>query len=262
MENITYCYDGTFAGLLCCVFESYAAHELPIGIVGPEDAGLNLFGMKEIITDEKKAERVERSIPAKISAEAHELIQLAYLTCLPHKEMEILRFLRQGYHYGPNFMRFAGNDSLQALETAVKHLLNEAHLLKGFIRFSIQQDILVTTIGPQNYVLPFLIRHFSERYPEEHILIFDETHHMALVYRPYEANIIPMDEFRSAPPDADECRFRSLWQEFYDSIEIKPRHNEKCRSTLMPKRYWTYMTEFMRGKEKIRPGSALSTAIS
>ena len=98
----------------------------------------------------------------------------------------------------------------------------------------------------ENFVLPFLVRHFADRYPEEHILIYDETHGQALVYRPYEAAIIPMDEFRAAPPDAEEQQFRSLWQTFYDAIEIRPRHNEKCRMTLMPKRYWRYMTEFAR----------------
>ena len=245
-QDVSYRYDGTFGGLLCCVFESYAAHELPMAIWGPEAEEESLFGVKEIRTEDAKAERVARSIPAKISPEAEELVQLAYLTCLPQKELVILRFLRQGYHYGAKFLYFAGNTEVQALHTAVKHLLNEAHLLKGFIRFSVQQNVLVTTIGPKNYVLPFLSRHFSERYPEAHILIYDETHHMALVYRPYEAGIIPMDEFRASPPDEEERKFRGLWQTFYDAIEIKPRHNEKCRMTLMPKRYWRYMTEFLR----------------
>lgn len=244
--HVAYRYDGTFAGLLCCVFESYTAHEVPEAIYGPEAVEMCLFGVKEIICDLSQADRVERSIPAKIGAEAYELVQLAYLTCLPEKELAILMFLRQGYHYGPRFLSFAGNPVVHRLQEAVKHLLNEAHLLKGFIRFSVQQQVLVTTIGPKNYVLPFLVRHFSERYPEEHILIYDETHQMALVYRPYEASIIPMDSFQALPPDAEEQHFRALWQTFYDAIEIKPRHNERCRQTLMPKRYWRYMTEFAR----------------
>ena len=38
-----------------------------------------------------------------------------------------------------------------------------------------------------------------------------------------------MDEFQAAPPDPAEQKFRALWQTFYDAIEIRPRHNEKCR---------------------------------
>ena len=244
--DLTYRYDGTLEGFYCCVFESYAAHELPLAIRGPFDPEQSLFAVKEIPTDPERAERVARSLPVQLGREAEELCRLTFLTCLPEKELVLLRFLRQGYHYGPRFLDFAGNAEVQAIRRAVQHLLNEAHLLKGFIRFSVQNHVLVTTIGPKNFVLPFLVRHFADRYPEEHILIYDETHGQALVYRPYEAAIIPMDEFRAAPPDAEEQQFRSLWQTFYDAIEIRPRHNEKCRMTLMPKRYWRYMTEFAR----------------
>lgn len=247
--DLIYRYDGTFAGLLCCVFESYAAHELPSAIWGPEVLSGSLFGIKQIQTEPVKAARVERSWPGKLGAEAEELVRLAFFTCLPDKELLILRFLRQAYHYGPRILQFAGEENVHRLQEGVKHLLSEAHLLKGFIRFSVQQNVLVTTIGPKNYVLPFLAHHFSERYPEEHILIYDETHHMALIYRPYEVGIIPMDEFLAAPPDEEERRFRGLWQTFYDAIEIRPRHNETCRRTLMPKRYWSYMTEFCRSSD-------------
>ena len=33
---LSYRYDGSWEGLLCCVFESYTAHELPTAILGPE----------------------------------------------------------------------------------------------------------------------------------------------------------------------------------------------------------------------------------
>ena len=52
---LTYRYDGSFEGFLCCVFESYAAHELPAAIVGPDAPELSLFGIKEIPTDEERA---------------------------------------------------------------------------------------------------------------------------------------------------------------------------------------------------------------
>lgn len=243
---VTYRYDGSFEGFLCCVFESYAARELPAAIVGPDVPELSLFDVKEIPTDEKRAARVARSIPARISRAADELLRHAFLTCLPEKELIMLRFLRQGYHYGGRLLSFAGNEEVWRLTEAVKKMLHEAHLLKGFIRFSDQKGVLVTTVGPKNFVLPFLARHFATRFPEEHILIYDEKHHAALVYRPYESAVIPMDDFRAAPPDQEERKFRAMWRSFYDAVEIRPRHNEKCRMTLMPKRYWKYMTEFTK----------------
>jgi probable DNA metabolism protein len=246
VADVIYCYDETFEGLLCCVFESYAEKELPYSICTMNEPQASLLPLKKIVTDAAKAERVAVSIPKKIGYGALELVQKAFLTCLPDKELQILRFLRKGYRFGPSMLSFAGDETVHVLTTAVKHLDNESHLLKGFIRFTVQNNILVSTIGPKNYVLPFLAHHFSERYPEEHILICDTVHSMALVYRPYESAIIPMNAFCMMPPDVEEQKFRQLWQTFYDSIEIKSRHNEKCRMTLMPKRYWKYMTEFAR----------------
>lgn len=249
-DAVTYRYDGTYEGFLCCVFESYVEHELPQAILGPEAMETSLFGVRKIVTEEQHAERVARSIPLRISPAADELLRTAFLSCLPEKEMYMLRFLRQGYRFGARYLDFAGDTTVHVLTEAVKHLLNEAHLLKGFIRFSVQKDVLVTTIGPKNFVLPFLSRHFRERYPEEHILIYDACHHAALIYRPYESGIIPMDAFLASPPDEEERKFRALWRTFYDTIEIQPRHNEKCRMTLMPRRYWRYMTEFTHEDEQ------------
>ena len=211
---LTYRYDGSFEGFLCCVFESYTAHEMPTAIIGPNVSEGSLFDVKEISTDEEHAARVARSIPARISPAADDLLRHAFLTCLPEKELVMLRFLRQGYRYGARFLSFAGNNEVWRLTEAVKRLLHEAHLLKGFIRFSDQKGVLVTTIGPKNFVLPFLSHHFAARFP--------------------------------APPDEEERKFRALWRSFYDTIEIRPRHNEKCRMTLLPKRYWKYMTEFTK----------------
>jgi len=245
-DLVTYRYDGSWEGLLCCVFESYTAHELPEAILGPEAPETSLFGSKTIVTDAGHAARVEVSLPQKLGHEAAELVRLTFFTCLPEKELWMLRFLRLGYQYGPQLLQFAGNDTVYRLQKAVQHLLSEAHLLKGFIRFSVQNNVLVTTIGPKNCVLPFLAGHFKARFPEEHWLIYDAAHHMALAYRPYETAILPLESFSAAPPDAEEAKFRALWCQFYDTIEIRSRHNERCRMTLMPKRYWKYMTEFTR----------------
>jgi hypothetical protein len=69
---------------------------------------------------------------------------------------------------------------------------------------------------------------------------------MALVYQPYRYAIIPVDSLEMPEPDEEEENFRELWRLFYKTIEIKERHNPKCRMTHMPMRYWKYMTEFQK----------------
>lgn len=250
-DAVIYFYDGTFEGLLCCVFESYAQKEIPAQICAPDVRQISLLAVREICTEPEKARRVLRSIPEKIGPEALDFVRQAFLTCFREKELYILLFLRKGYRCGPRVMRLLTDETVHALTKAVRHLYNESHLLKGFIRFSECNGVLVAQIGPKNFVLPLLAAHFSGRYPEERFIIIDQTHHMALAYQPHHFAILPAAAVELPAPDAQEAAFRKLWQIFYDTIEIKERHNPKCRMNLMPKRYWRYMTEFAAAEEAV-----------
>lgn len=243
-SNLIYSYDGSFDGLLCCVFESYDKKEIPVDILLPSISQTTLFEAKKITTDVQKSNRVLLSIPQKMGLPVLDFVRHAFLTCFPQKELYILLFLRLGYRYGPSVMNMLTNDIVNTLAKVVKHLNNESHLLKGFVRFSILNNVLVTEIEPKNYVLPLLTQHFCERYPEESFLIYDKTHSMALVYRPHQSAVIPIEDLELPEPDQEEQTFRELWRIFYDTIAIQGRQNPKCRLSHMPKRYWKYMTEF------------------
>lgn len=250
-STMIYLYDGSFEGLLCCVFESYAQKEIPADILSPDMPQTVLFPAKEIATDPSKAQRVLDSIPKRMGPEALDFLRQAFLTCLPQKELYILLFLRMGYSHGPSVMDMLADDVVHTLFKAVKHLKNESHLLKGFLRFSVFNNVLVGEIEPKNYVLPLLAQHFCQRYPEERFLIFDKTHGMALAYRPYQSAIMAVEDLVLPEPDQEEQFFREMWRLFYDTIEVQGRHNPRCRMSHMPKRYWKYMTEFDRPQQSL-----------
>jgi len=252
-SNLIYHYDGSFDGLLCCVFESYDKKEIPLDIILMDAPQTMLFPTKEIKTDSPKANRVLASIPTKMGPQALDFVRHAFLTCYTQKELYILLFLRLGYRYGPSVMGMLTDNIVNTLFKAVKHLNNESHLLKGFVRFSVANNALVAEIEPKNYVLPLLTEHFCQRFPEERFLIYDKTHGMALVYKPYQSAVIPIDALEMPEPDEKEQSFRELWRLFYDTIEVQGRFNPKCRMTHMPKRYWKYMTEFDRPPKKSLP---------
>lgn len=264
-SGLIYYYDGSFDGLLCCVFESYEQKEIPMDILLQDASQPQLFSGKVIPTDLQKASRVLASIPIKMGASALDFVRHAFLTCLNQKELYILLFLRLGYSYGPSVMNMLTNDVVNTLFKAVKHLDRESHLLKGFLRFSIFNNVLVGEIAPKNFVLPLLVQHFCERYPEERFLIHDKTHGMGLVYQPYNSAVIPIDALEMPEADEEEQTFRELWRLFYDTIAIQGRYNPECRMSHMPKRYWKYMTEFSYTKKNLPPklpsfsGKLLST---
>ncbi|MEG6584820.1 TIGR03915 family putative DNA repair protein [Dendrosporobacter sp. 1207_IL3150] len=250
-SNLVYRYDGSFDGLLCCVFESYDKKEIPEDIILPEESSLLLFSEKVIVTDSDKANRVLVSIPQKIGLAALDFIRHAFLTCLPKKELRILQFLRLGYRCGPAVMQMITDETVDTLLKAVRHLERESHLFKGFVRFSVMNKVLVAEIEPKNFVLPLLVQHFCERFPEERFLIYDKKHGMALVYKPYKSMVIPIEELELPEPDEEEQAYRELWRLFYNTIAIEGRENPQCRMGHMPKRYWKYLTEFAVSSPKL-----------
>ncbi len=242
---LIYCYDGSFDGLLCCVFESYNSREIPSDIL-PETKELPfLLPVKQIVTIPDRARRVRRSIPQKIGAEAADFVRRAFLTCHAQKELLILQFLRLGYEKGPIVTRMLTDDTVHGLTQAVLHLEHEAHLFTGFVRFSEANGVLVSTIEPKNIVLPIIAPHFCARYPNERFVLYDKTHSMALLHQKDSWEIANVEAFTMPEPDEEERKYRALWRLFYDTIEVEGRHNPRCRMGHMPKRYWRFMTEFM-----------------
>jgi len=243
MKEIVYYYDGSFDGLLCCIFESYVYKEAPAAIYNDEDAMPTLFASRSIITDKNHANRVFRKV-VKCSHYAAELLYKGFLTCLPEKEIHLYHLVVKLLQDGPSFLQNYSDQTLHPVAVAVHHLNSEAHLLKGFVRFSELGGVLGSEISPKNRVLPLLRGHFSARYRDEKFFIYDRTHREALFYSTGKSMISPLDDFQMAPPDETEANYRILWKRFYDTIAIRERENPKLRMTHMPKRYWTTMTEF------------------
>jgi probable DNA metabolism protein len=246
MADLIYRYDGSFDGFLCCVFESYAMREAPIAILAESETQGVLFREKWIPTEEDRAGRVFRSMAAKISPSASELVQLGFLTCLPEREMLLYRFLQLGYRLGANVTDRLTDDTVCALHRAVKHLNNEAHRFKQFVRFSDFEGVLTAVIDPKNNVLPLLQEHFCTRYSAETLFLYDRTHRLALFYHNGRAGLYPVESFTPSAPGQQEREYRALWRRYYDNAGVEGRENPRCRMTHMPKWYWKNMTEFQR----------------
>ena len=256
--EIVYTYDGSFQGLLSCIFDSYVNKEIPAAITAGEDEIPMLFSIRAIETDPDHALRVLRKVSA-CSPYAANLLHKGYLTCLPDREVRLYRMVAKLLEEGPGFLRNQADETLYPVLKAVRHLNGEAHLLKGFTRFSQLGPVLGGEIEPKNRVLPLLRSHFCARYRDDAFFLYDRTHREALFYAAGKSAIRPLEDFQMAPPDEAEARYRVLWKRFYDTIAIRERYNPKCRMTQMPKRYWGTMTEF-QGPEHFKAAPASEPA--
>ena len=241
--DVIYSYDGSFNGLMCCVFTGYSAGEIPSDIIIGEPEQLSFCSIKYIETVPEQYERILRSIPLKMGKNALDFIQKSFLTCHPNKDRLILEFMYLAYNYGSCIFNMLTNDVVNALNKAVLHCSQEAHLLQGFIRFSDSGGGLSAVIEPKNLVSPLIAGHFVDRYRNEDFLIYDKTHHMALIYAEKNPQIINDVTIELPEITDEEAYYQNLWKAFYDSIGIKERFNPRCRMNLMPKRYWGNMVE-------------------
>ena len=242
-SDVIYVYDGSFDGFLCCVHESVYKRELPSEICREENAPLTMLETRFIKTDAVLASAVASSIPGRLSTRVEELVNTVFLSCLEQKELRLLTFLLRAYNEGRKLVYSLGDKDVAPLLGAEKHLLGEAHLLKGFIRFADVGGALVSTITPKNYVLPFIAEHFLMRYRRENFLIFDKTNKAALTYQSGRVEIISVDNIEFPEITEGERQYQELWKRFYDTIAIESRINPRCRMTHMPKRYWENMLE-------------------
>lgn len=242
-SDLIYLYDGTYEGLLSCVFESVYCREIPEDVVPEDEAEPTLFCTKYVATDLERARRVQDSFARKLSAETGYLVRDAFFSCAPGRERNIVRFLPFAYKVGPRAVRMRAHECVAPLYEAQRRLLNEVHLLLGFLRFSEYDGVLVARIQPKGYVLPYLQHHFCERFAGETFLIYDKTHSAALVWKDGCTRIVELDALVTPPESGEELMYRKLWRTFSDTIAIALRENPRCRMTHCPKRYWPEMTE-------------------
>lgn len=262
LTEAAYGYDGSFDGLLSCVFESYERKEELVDLRSEADPQYTLFQTRFVETSEEKAARVYKGIGQKISPAAQELVRRGFLTCDPHKDLLIYRFLRLGFAKGGAVMGMLTDHTVYRLNKAVRHLNTEAHALMGFVRFSVYDEVLVSVIEPKNHVLPLLAPHFCDRYGQEMFLIHDKAHGQALVHRPvhggaWHTELIALDELTLPAAGEEERLYRRLWKQFYNTIAIRERLNPRGQMSHMPKRYWEQLTEMQEEETSAGPEANL-----
>lgn len=252
--GIVYCYDGSFEGFLCCVFESFARHEMPFAVWTPAQETATLFPVLQVETDPARARRVFASFRPRLGPEAERLVTRDFLSGREDREECLLRFLDFAYAVGPGAVRRYGHPDVAPLYEMQHSLDWEVDKFQGFVRFEEHGGMLGAVIHPKNYILPLLRGHFCARFPEEDFLIYDAAHGAALLYRGHKAELLELAApFEMPAPDARERELQAMWKKFYDTLAIDARRSERGRMTHCPKRFWADLTE-LREQAPRQPG--------
>lgn len=246
-SDVIYLYDGSFAGFLCCVFESFAKKQLPADIVPQALYEPSLFCPHDVPTDPDRARRVQLGIGRKLGEEVWYLVHNGFDCCVEQRERLLLDFIRLGFARGPRVVSLLTEEPVAQLHRAVLFLKRESHMFLQFIRFSESEGGLTAVIEPKNRVLPTIAPHFCDRLCSEQFLIYDETHREALLHRPGsppQVALVPVEQYIEPETDAREQQFRGLWRLYFETIAIRERNNPRCQDNFLPHRYRSHMTEF------------------
>lgn len=252
-----YRYDGTFAGFLTCAWDALEGGTEPSAFLLPGD-GATLWEERQVAADQGRARRLYAALSRRVSPAFQKLIARGFLTCLPEKELALLTLIRRGLREGDRVRLDLSDPVMARVNLALTKMWTEWDHLKGFVRFSELDSVLVGEIEPKNRVLPLLAPHFAARYSGERLALYDRTHHEIFLSDRGRWKLLPAEDFRMGPAGSEERACRAMWRRYYDTIAIEGRTNPKCQSTHLPKRYRHVMTEFLTDEEMERslPGQA------
>ena len=134
-----------------------------------------------------------------------------------------------------------------------QYVSRENHKYKGFVRFKeLNNNIFYSEIEPVNNILEILSNHFKKRLKNEFWIIKDVKRNIVSLYDKKDVVLVDSNNFQlySDEISNQENLFKDLWIEFYNTIGIDARKNDRCRMNFMPKRYWKYITEMDDLNEK------------
>lgn len=244
--------DGIFTAIYLAWSSRYGHSNIKIEekSEGSKYSNIELFSEYITVdTDLDLASKVSASIRSKISEEAFEMVCRVALSDYMGKADMIYRFLILGFHIGSAITQQLSNEIVNEVFKINRYVSREAYHFIEFIRFSEQENgMLTAVIHPKNNVITLITPHFEDRFPQERFLIYDENRKLASLHLPGNPWILaqlPQMQIK----DIDKVSFvedeyRDLWKTFFDHIAIRERINPKLQRNNLPIRFRKDMTEF------------------
>lgn len=252
MQTILVCED-SFEGILTGIYEAYErklSHDDVIIETGGEE-NFRLFSEYiEIKTDEEKAVKVSRSLRRMLGDEVVYDLHNALASEDTERGNAVYHTVVEALNgKGRNVMSYLQNDSVRKVFELSRNVWVEIHHMYGFLRFEeLEGGILYAVIAPKNNIISRLMPHFSDRFPLENFVIYDEKRDIYAIHPAkgqwFLVREQDMDDRTEVRVSEDEGRMQELFKSFVRTIAIESRTNEKLQLNMLPLRFRPYMTEF------------------
>jgi probable DNA metabolism protein len=251
-EYLSFTYDGTFEGVLTCVFEAFDRNQFPEQLLAED---MMLFSTENhcVITDLQKADRVLWGLKKRLSAFAFQMLFTCWLSELKEVDMLLFRYICKSFKSSESIELNFSDADVFALSKIYKKVRNEAEKIRQFVRFQKTADkMYFAAIKPLYDVLPLVVNFFQNRFADQQWIIYDIKRSYALYYDLKKTEVARFDDLKmnrlngKLHPDLlaeEEHCFQDSWRAYLHAISIKERRNPKLQKQHMPKRFWKYLTE-------------------
>ncbi len=240
-----YLYDGTFTGLLSVFHDIFVLKNAPVSISVKKYVPDLFAELKKIVTSPEKAEDFTFLLESSFPPSVFRVIYAAFLSELSEFEMDLYRYLADGFEIGKDIEKYLHLDSVARVRAITAKVFKEAHNLKGFIRFSeLKNGFLYSRIEPDHFVLPLIVSHFKKRFGNKNWVLHDAKRGRAAIYENGKVEFVDVLQEESPVFSQHENDVELLWKTFFDSVSIASRKNPKLQNRMLPRRYRKNMLEF------------------
>ncbi|AXX92305.1 DNA metabolism protein [Malaciobacter molluscorum LMG 25693] len=237
-------YDKTFEGFLTLVYEVYYKRLKPKNISTKIPNNLFLENLLHIKTDEIKAKKVMQAIKKNFYSKYFKTILNIFMCDNDEFELHLLNYIRIGFKDQKQLSNI-NNSSIFYIQNLEKKLFSINHKMTGFLRFEELEDGTLYAKLENNYnICYFLGKHFYKRLNNQRYIIHDINRKIAFIKNDNYFGIQNIASFEEPTLSENEEKFKKLWNNFFQTISIESRKNEKVQKNLVPLLYRTYMTEF------------------
>ncbi|MCI0921315.1 TIGR03915 family putative DNA repair protein [Sphingobacterium rhinopitheci] len=251
---MNYLFDGSFQGLLTCVFEAFEFKDVSVRICEEQSYSADMFSQtRTIITNQTKAERIWKGLSKHLKKSEIRSFYSAYLSEDAQAYQAIFNLMVRGFSTSFNLLHDYGDNDVMTLSQTLKKVGREQHRMKAFVRFQKSNDgLYFSMVDPDFNVLPLIIAFFKNRYADQRWMIYDVRRNYGFMYDKTKVFEIQLFEhtqvnlsiaLETIELDDSELKYQRLWKQYFKSTNIEARKNTKLHIQHVPKRYWKYLIE-------------------
>jgi probable DNA metabolism protein len=250
-----YSYDGTFEGLLSLVFVAWERRQLPRAVFPEASLPPMVFDdLVKITTCLHQSHRVWQALVEKTSQRNASMLHVAFLSQETGMEFLVWNYLKRVFSgKEPEFWKNLLDDDVFDLVQLSRKVKKEVHRFHGLVRFQKTADgMYFAPIDPDHDILKLLASHFKARFATQRWVIYDTRRNYGIYHDLQSVKEIVLENHRidfysgnvaNEVRDIDDNFYRTLWQHYYDAINIIERKNTRQMNRAMPRRYWKYLPE-------------------